>query len=109
MGLDESFCRMKMILFPQFQIEGVEKFFFIKLNSSIGYSLRVVSPGDDMSLVHDIWWHVPPTVFKVRKGKGLVGVGMTETAFVTDPSVTPCISDTKAYHLKIRGELLRHL
>lgn len=73
------------------------------MKNSIGYNVRVINPGDELSLVHEIWWVETPTRYVIPKGQSLTYLELIETAYINDPAVTPCMADSNIYHTKIEG------
>lgn len=75
----------------------------LKLNNSIGYTLRVIMPGDELSLVHEVWWGEPPIRYSIPKGARLFHLELSEFVYAYDPDVSHCVEGSNIYHKKIEG------
>lgn len=79
---------------------------FFDVDDRYQYSFRVINPGDELSLIHELWWQEPPTKHIFQKGTDL-SIELIEQKLMIDPELSPCIEGDEIYHSKLKGFKLK--
>lgn len=67
--------------------------------------MTIMNPGDELSIVHEIWLQSRPTMYEIKPGGGFIALELAPVEYRSSPFIELCQEGKDIYHSKIRGML----
>lgn len=76
----------------------------MSLNQSYDYTIRIMEEGNDLFLVHDVWWTRSPNVNRITSSQSkMFQLELAEFEEIKDPTIMKCQEDVKVKMTKVNG------